>query len=73
MNANLQNLFTGFVGLHYTDRLLSAGHDISDGGLVTCVMEMAFAGNCGIEVDITTKDLGKTCLNFYFDHHKVVD
>ena len=24
--------------------LLSAGHDISDGGLVTCLCEMAFAG-----------------------------
>lgn len=29
---------------------LSAGHDISDGGLVTCVLEMAFAGNRGAEV-----------------------
>lgn len=46
--------------LLYTERLLSAGHDISDGGLITCVMEMAFAGNCGIEVDIITKEPGET-------------
>uniref|UniRef100_A0A3Q4I9K2 phosphoribosylformylglycinamidine synthase n=1 Tax=Neolamprologus brichardi TaxID=32507 RepID=A0A3Q4I9K2_NEOBR len=31
------------------DRLLSAGHDISDGGLLTCLLEMAFAGNRGID------------------------
>jgi len=29
-----------------------AGHDRSDGGLVTTLLEMAFAGNCGIEVDL---------------------
>ncbi|XP_008853975.1 phosphoribosylformylglycinamidine synthase [Nannospalax galili] len=34
------------------DRQICSGHDISDGGLVTCLLEMAFAGNCGIEVDI---------------------
>uniref|UniRef100_A0A5S6QT58 Glutamine amidotransferase type-1 domain-containing protein n=1 Tax=Trichuris muris TaxID=70415 RepID=A0A5S6QT58_TRIMR len=27
-----------------------AGHDISDGGLVTCLLEMAFAGNCSVVV-----------------------
>lgn len=34
------------------DRRLCSGHDVSDGGLVTCLLEMAFAGNCGIEVDV---------------------
>jgi len=32
--------------------LLSAGHDISDGGIATTLLEMAFAGNCGISVDL---------------------
>ena len=32
--------------------VISAGHDRSDGGLVTTLLEMAFAGNCGLEVDI---------------------
>ncbi len=27
-------------------------HDRSDGGLVTTVLEMAFAGNCGIDIDL---------------------
>ena len=30
-------------------RKISAGHDISDGGLVTALLEMAFAGNCGVQ------------------------
>ncbi|XP_006863468.1 PREDICTED: phosphoribosylformylglycinamidine synthase [Chrysochloris asiatica] len=34
------------------DRRLCSGHDVSDGGLITCLLEMAFAGNCGIEVDV---------------------
>uniref|UniRef100_A0A8C1VAF0 Phosphoribosylformylglycinamidine synthase n=1 Tax=Cyprinus carpio TaxID=7962 RepID=A0A8C1VAF0_CYPCA len=34
------------------DRLLTAGHDVSDGGLISCLLEMAFAGNRGIDVDM---------------------
>ncbi|KAG8433499.1 hypothetical protein GDO86_017691 [Hymenochirus boettgeri] len=36
------------------ERVLSAGHDVSDGGLITSVLEMAFAGNCGLDVDISS-------------------
>lgn len=34
--------------------LISAGHDRSDGGLVTTLLEMAFAGEigCGLDVNI---------------------
>lgn len=38
--------------LYLADRLLRAGHDVSDGGLVTCVLEMAFAGNCSVQLDL---------------------
>ncbi|XP_067390591.1 phosphoribosylformylglycinamidine synthase isoform X2 [Emydura macquarii macquarii] len=31
---------------------VSAGHDVSDGGLVTCLLEMAFAGNCGLQAEL---------------------
>ena len=34
---------------------VSAGHDRSDGGLATTLLEMAFAGDCGIEVDLHTE------------------
>lgn len=35
-----------------TEDLLSAGHDVSDGGLLVCVLEMAISGNYGCEIDI---------------------
>ncbi|MBN1972371.1 MAG: phosphoribosylformylglycinamidine synthase [Sedimentisphaerales bacterium] len=35
------------------DGLILSGHDVSEGGLVTCLLEMAFAGNCGLDIDIT--------------------
>uniref|UniRef100_W5MXD2 Phosphoribosylformylglycinamidine synthase n=1 Tax=Lepisosteus oculatus TaxID=7918 RepID=W5MXD2_LEPOC len=40
------------------DSLLSAGHDVSDGGLISCLLEMAFAGNRGIEVDLPLQGPG---------------
>ena len=33
--------------------LILAGHDVSDGGLIVTLLEMAFAGNCGIKSHIT--------------------
>lgn len=36
-------------------RVILAGHDISDGGLITCLLEMAFAGVCGINIDLLHK------------------
>ena len=32
--------------------LVSAGHDRSDGGLITTLLEMAFSGNCGLDLDL---------------------
>ncbi|XP_056271464.1 phosphoribosylformylglycinamidine synthase [Pseudoliparis swirei] len=37
------------------DRLLTAGHDVSDGGLISCLLEMAFAGNRGIDVELPSQ------------------
>lgn len=47
-----------------SERLLSAGHDISDGGLISCVLEMAFAGNRGVEVDLKSNGAGVLDLLF---------
>ena len=33
---------------------VAAGHDRSDGGIVTCLLEMAFSGNCGVSIDLPT-------------------
>lgn len=32
---------------------ISAGHDRSDGGLITTLLEMAFSGNCGLDIALT--------------------
>ncbi len=38
-------------------RWILAGHDRSDGGLVTTLLEMAFAGDCGFDVTIPATDV----------------
>lgn len=37
----------------FSDQKLLSGHDISDGGLITCLLEMAFGGYCGFHVDLS--------------------
>jgi|WetSurMetagenome_2_1015567.scaffolds.fasta_scaffold00042_73 phosphoribosylformylglycinamidine synthase len=32
--------------------LIIAGHDRSDGGLITTLLEMAFSGNCGLDINL---------------------
>ena len=46
-------------------RLISAGHDRSDGGLITTLSEMAFSGNCGIDVNISD-DSGADAIAYFF-------
>ncbi len=43
---------------------VSAGHDRSDGGLITTLLEMAFAGNRGIAVDFDGEDADRIALLF---------
>ena len=47
----LKNSFYAVQRLISEDLLLS-GHDRSDGGLIVTLLEMAFGGNCGIEINI---------------------
>lgn len=44
--------------LRYLDHLVTAGHDISDGGLISCILEMAFAGNRGVDVELSSQGAG---------------
>ncbi|XP_021739143.1 probable phosphoribosylformylglycinamidine synthase, chloroplastic/mitochondrial [Chenopodium quinoa] len=37
------------------DDLISAGHDISDGGILVSILEMAFAGNCGLSLELKSE------------------
>jgi phosphoribosylformylglycinamidine synthase len=36
--------------------LILSGHDRSDGGLVTTLLEMAFSGNCGLKLNLESSD-----------------
>uniref|UniRef100_UPI003B439B51 phosphoribosylformylglycinamidine synthase n=1 Tax=Candidatus Electronema sp. JC TaxID=3401570 RepID=UPI003B439B51 len=47
----LRQAFAAVQELIDADLILS-GHDRSDGGLITTVLEMAFAGNCGVEIEV---------------------
>jgi phosphoribosylformylglycinamidine synthase len=57
---DLKALAAAMIELRQTDKIL-AYHDRSDGGLLACVAEMAFASHCGISinVDMIAMDAGK--------------
>jgi phosphoribosylformylglycinamidine synthase len=48
------------------DGAILAGHDRSDGGLLTTVLEMAFAGNCGVKLDFPGIAVGEA-ISFLFN------
>ncbi|NRA41012.1 MAG: phosphoribosylformylglycinamidine synthase [Pseudomonadales bacterium] len=49
------------------DGLLLAYHDKSDGGLFTTLVEMAFAGHCGLAVELETIQAGASALETLFN------
>jgi len=56
-----------------SEDLILAGHDRSDGGLITTLLEMAFSGNCGVEIAISgqqsaisSQDIQKEAISFLF-------
>jgi len=51
--ASLKAFFDAMQKLNREGKLL-AYHDRSDGGLFSTVVEMAFAGRCGLDIDITS-------------------
>ncbi len=51
----LQRAFRAVQGL-IAQGLILSGHDRSDGGLITTLLEMAFSGNCGLEVSVGSED-----------------
>ncbi|XP_058099874.1 probable phosphoribosylformylglycinamidine synthase, chloroplastic/mitochondrial [Magnolia sinica] len=50
----LKSIFESIQEL-LSEGLISAGHDISDGGFIVCILEMAFAGNCGLQLDLASR------------------
>ncbi len=49
--AALKAFFDVVQAMH-RQRSLLAYHDRSDGGLIVCLLEMAFAGRCGLQIDL---------------------
>jgi phosphoribosylformylglycinamidine synthase len=50
--ALVRGLFAAIVEAR-RQRLLLAYHDRSDGGMLTALLEMAFAANCGLDIEVT--------------------
>jgi phosphoribosylformylglycinamidine synthase len=55
----VKDFFAAIVRLR-AEGLLLAYHDRSDGGVFATLAEMAFAGHCGIEVELDTRGRGAT-------------
>ncbi|KAH9424854.1 hypothetical protein DERP_012341 [Dermatophagoides pteronyssinus] len=61
--SHLKNGF-GIVQKLIKNKICTAGHDVSDGGLIVCLLEMAFVTDCGLDVDIPS--FGQDPLNVFF-------
>lgn len=55
---NPEKVKQGFLAIQkaMAGDLLLSGHDRSDGGLITTLLEMAFAGNCGLDLNLDSTD-----------------
>jgi phosphoribosylformylglycinamidine synthase len=51
-NPNLVKQGFNVIQEYIGKDLILAGHDRSDGGLITTLLEMAFAGNCGLDIEL---------------------
>jgi phosphoribosylformylglycinamidine synthase len=51
---NANTLKRGFVAMQklVSEGMILSAHDVSDGGLIVTVLEMAFSGNCGMRVHL---------------------
>ncbi len=58
----LKIFFAEIQRLNYENKIL-AYHDRSDGGLFTTLVEMAFAGRCGLDIDLAELNLTNTITN----------
>ena len=59
--ADLKAFFDTIQSLNQDDRLL-AYHDRSDGGLLTTLVEMAFAGHCGLDIQLDALSASREAL-----------
>ena len=62
--SDMKGFFNSIQQLNEQDCLL-AYHDRSDGGLFACLLEMSFAGHCGLAITLDT--LGNNVVNILFN------
>ncbi len=62
----LKNAFN--VIQYFIDKgLILSGHDRSDGGLITTLLEMAFSGNCGLNIVVSDQwSVVSDCISYLF-------
>ncbi|HWK54828.1 MAG TPA: phosphoribosylformylglycinamidine synthase, partial [Hyphomicrobiales bacterium] len=53
-SADLLRRFFDFIQAAMEQELLLAYHDRSDGGLIVTLLEMLFAGHCGLQLDLSS-------------------
>lgn len=63
-NASLLKSCFNIVQQLIKNKICLAGHDVSDGGLIVCLLEMAFVSNLGLDVNIQSS--GNNPLNVLF-------
>lgn len=61
VDLKLEKLNSQFIREAITDGLISACHDISDGGMLTATAEMAIYSNIGCEITLTSSNLTEMC------------
>jgi len=61
---DLKNSFIAIQEMIDNDIILS-GHDKSDGGIITTMLEMAFSGNCGVDIDFNNENVD--AISFHFN------
>jgi len=66
-DAELLKQFFVLIQNSISEGLLLAYHDRSDGGLFTTLAEMAFAGHCGLKVDISSLLSGSDAIKVLFN------
>jgi phosphoribosylformylglycinamidine synthase len=67
--GNVEDLEQLFLAIRQMidENLILSGHDVSDGGVITTLLEMAFAGNCGLDVGVYMDELErKNPVDFLF-------
>ena len=62
----LKNLFI-LIQKYIKEKRILSGHDVSDGGLITTLIEMSISSNIGIDINYNNSKID--CYDFYFNEN----